>query len=204
MSPEFLRELAQARPDPGGGAAAAYAARVGLALIEKVIKLELGRQGNQDQGRQFWEEQLTHLGGLVTEMAHLQEADVQAYAALSRAWRNRSQPEELLAAVEQAIGCPHGIIARAEAALHLGGVAGDSCRPHLLADLLVAVELLGAAIQGAYHIAAANLPLLGAEERCREYREKLTQTNWQGWETLLKVRIKLTANSGGSNCHPDR
>ena len=40
----FLQELAQARPDPGGGAAAAFGARLGLALLEKVVQLEGGRR----------------------------------------------------------------------------------------------------------------------------------------------------------------
>jgi hypothetical protein len=47
MSPAFLTELARARPDPGGGAAAAYGARVGLALVAKVIHLELQRPNRE-------------------------------------------------------------------------------------------------------------------------------------------------------------
>ncbi len=42
----FLHELAQAGR-PGGGAAAAYGARVGLALLEKVVRLEGNRRNRR-------------------------------------------------------------------------------------------------------------------------------------------------------------
>ncbi len=52
MSPDFLTELAQPRPDPGGGAAAAYSARVALGLITKLAKLEHKRA--RPGGDEFW------------------------------------------------------------------------------------------------------------------------------------------------------
>ena len=45
MSASFLDQLARARPDPGGGAAAAFSAGVGLALLTKVIRLEKSGPG---------------------------------------------------------------------------------------------------------------------------------------------------------------
>ena len=45
MDSAFLKALALARPDPGGGAAAAHSAALGLALLAKVVQLEHQRQG---------------------------------------------------------------------------------------------------------------------------------------------------------------
>ena len=55
----------------------------------------------------------------------------------------------------------------AAAALELLSWAGARCQRHLVADLLVAVEFLGAALRGAYYIAGANLPLLTDEAQRR-------------------------------------
>ena len=76
----FLQELAQPRPDPGGGAAAAYGARLGLALLEKVVLLE-GRRRRPPAGASAftWEQALARLRRLSAVFSELQEADVQAY-----------------------------------------------------------------------------------------------------------------------------
>ena len=66
----FLQELAQARPDPGGGAAAAFGARLGLALLEKVVQLEGGRRREPKGKASFtWEEALTQLRQLQETLA---------------------------------------------------------------------------------------------------------------------------------------
>ncbi len=71
--------------------------------------------------------------------------------------------------------------------------AGAQCRRHLLSDLLVATELLGGALQGAYHIAAANLSLIKAANRRQEWSGRLSQASHQGLEATLRVRSQLVA-----------
>ena len=60
MPPSFLEQLAQPRPDPGGGAAAAYGGMLALALLAKVVQLEAQRPSNQGN-RQDWEEKLEEI-----------------------------------------------------------------------------------------------------------------------------------------------
>ncbi len=189
----FLAQLAQARPDPGGGAAAAYGAAVGLALVEKVVKLEHRRPRVSDERRRVWEQQADLARRLTSELAHLRDADVDAYRELAQALAARHEAEKLLAAVTRAIDCPQRIMAAVRQALDLVAATGELCQPHLISDLLVAGELLGAAAAGAYHIAAANLPLLNPEAERARCSRMLLATLEQIQEASRQVRARLTA-----------
>jgi formiminotetrahydrofolate cyclodeaminase len=198
MGESFLEELGKAQPNPGGGAASAYGATVALALVEKVVKLELQRPHNAQKIRLFWEENLARVHRLSADLGHLREADVEAYLNLARARRQGGQ--DLMTAIEEAIGCPQVIMEKASLALEAVSAAAEHCQRHLISDLQVACEFLGAALEGAYHIGAANLPLIASPSLREDYAGKLSHTARQGRENFVAVRKKLAAstlNSGG-------
>lgn len=192
MAASFLKQLAQARPDPGGGAAAAYSALVGLALIAKVLRLEQGRFPNPGPQRQFWSKKLMTLRRLSREFERLRQADVEAYQAMAEALAAKVQGPRLQGLVEEATQCPWQIMKHSLLGLEVAAAAGGHCRPHLISDLLVAVEILGAALQGSHHIAAANLALMETDRR-QEWAERLAETSHQGLEATLRVRSQLLA-----------
>ena len=195
MSASFLDQLARARPDPGGGAAAAFSAGVGLALLTKVIRLEKSRPYNDESQVTFWNEKLAETRRLVRIFQRLRQADVEAYLTMAQALSVRQQGANLQRAVEEATRCPWQIMGQVLVALDLIGEAGANCRNHLLSDLLVATELLGGALQAAYHIAAANLPLINTTLRQREWVNRLSQASHQGLEATLRVRSQLLAKA---------
>jgi formiminotetrahydrofolate cyclodeaminase len=140
----FLQELAQARPGPGGGAAAAFGARLGLALLKKVVQLEGGRRREPKGAAPLtWEDALTQLHRLDETLERTQAEDVRAYANLAAA---RTSGGNVGAAIRQALDCPKRMVIQAGQALELLAWAGGHCKPHLVADLLVACEFLGAAL----------------------------------------------------------
>jgi len=195
MSASFLDQLARARPDPGGGAAAAYSAGVGLALLTKIIRLEKSRPYNEESMVTFWTEKLAETRRLVRIFQRLRQADVEAYLTMAQALSVRQQGSNLQRAVEEATRCPWQIMGQVLVALDLIGETGAHCRNHLLSDLLVATELLGGALQAAYHIAAANLPLINTTLRQREWVNRLSQASHQGLEATLRVRSQLLAKA---------
>ncbi|MEJ2071036.1 MAG: cyclodeaminase/cyclohydrolase family protein, partial [Syntrophobacterales bacterium] len=138
MSPSFLDQLARARPDPGGGAAAAFSAGVGLALLTKVIRLEKSRPYNDESQVTFWTEKLAETRRLVRIFQRLRRADVEAYLTMAQALSVRQQGSNLQRAVEEATRCPWQVMGQVLVALDLIGEAGAHCRNHLLSDLLVA------------------------------------------------------------------
>lgn len=197
----LLQELARPRPDPGGGAAAAYGANLGLALLEKVVRLE-GRRRPQPLGEAGlgWEEALLRLQRLAQTLARLREEDVQAYVSLSAA-RASGDAARLAAAVAAAVDCPRRIVQQTAEALELLAWAGERCRKHLVADLLVAGEFLGAARRGAQHIAYANLALVREEANRRALAAALEQSRREGEDLYQRVQAGLRARMGLHNCH---
>ena len=191
MDSAFLKALAQARPDPGGGAAAAHCAALGLALLLKVVQLEHRRQGPGKTPGFPWGDLLARVRIVAAALLRLQEEDVRAYFKLTQA-RTSGDPMEMAAALEEAVACPLRIMQQAQEGLALMAQGGAGCALHLVADLLVACELLGAAWRGAHHIARANLPLMPQDSRRAVWDEALSHTldaleaEWQ------RVRAELT------------
>jgi formiminotetrahydrofolate cyclodeaminase len=173
MDSAFLK--AQARPDPGGGAAAAHSAALGLALLSKVVQLEHRRQGPEGEPGLPWSDLLARVRLVAAALLRLQEEDVQAYFQLTRA-RPKGDPIEVAAALEAAVACPLRIMQQAQEGLVLLAQGGARCALHLVADLQVACELLGAAFRGAHHIARANLPLMRQDSRRDVWEEDLSHT----------------------------
>ena len=155
--------MSQARPDPGGGAAAAYSAGVGLALLTKIIRLENSRPYNHASQGKFWAEQLAETRRLTRIFQHLRQVDVEAYLTMSQALAVRQQGANLQRAVEEATRCPWQIMEQALVALGLVVAAGAQCRRHLLSDLLVATDFWGRPPGGLSHRRGQPFPDQGGQ-----------------------------------------
>ena len=193
MCDTFLTELAQAQAIPGGGAAAAFCADLALALLEKVVRLELKRPQQDPESRQVWPERLAGVQRLRPRLAELRQADGQAYLNLVAA-RTAGGPE-LRLAITAAIACPAEIARAALTGLEVTAEVGRACRRHLLADLMVVAELLRAALLGSVHIAGANLPLLTSPAPRTAWAEKLAETTRAGMEACQRVLEGLTTRA---------
>jgi len=197
MDSAFLQALAQARPDPGGGAAAAHSAALALALLSKVVQLEHRRQGPGNNPGIPWGDLLTRVRLVSAALLRLQEEDVRAYFKLTQA-RTSSNSMEVAAALEEAVACPLRIMQQAQEGLAIMAQAGAGCALHLVADLLVACELLGAAFRGAHHIARANLPMMNQDSRRAVWDKTLSHTldaieaEWQLVRAELLGRLAWT------------
>jgi formiminotetrahydrofolate cyclodeaminase len=155
----FLLALSRSEPVPGGGAAAAYAALVGLALLEKVCRLESRRRRlGLDEGPS-WADLVAGVQRSAGILGDLCEKDSEAYKALAAA-RRAEAAAALQAAQKEAIACPVRIMREANEALLLARATGIRCKEQLAADVLVVCQLLRAGGRGAYHIATANLRMM--------------------------------------------
>lgn len=193
MRGSFLLELAKAQPNPGGGAAAAYGGAVGAALLEKVVQLELNRAQKNGEQTQAWENSLGEVRRLRAAMLQLRDEDVLAYMALARAKASGLLGQELETTVREALKVPRQIMEKAHEALHLVSLTGKGCKGHLVADLMVAAELLRSALQGAYHIACANLPLMPKVSRRESLGQKLSLAVQAGADTFRRVKEELAS-----------
>jgi formiminotetrahydrofolate cyclodeaminase len=157
----FLLALERSTPVPGGGAAAAYAASVGLALLEKIVRVESERPHLAPQERHDWEALLGRVRLSAEVFRRFRDDDSRAYVRLAEARRSKDEGA-IQGAWERAIACPVAIMEEAHDALLLARKAGEHCKGHLVADVLVVLQLFRAACRGAYHITTANLGMAGA------------------------------------------
>jgi formiminotetrahydrofolate cyclodeaminase len=157
----FHEQLAQPRPDPGGGAAAAYACALGVALVEKAIRPEIQRQTGPPAA--YWPEALAEVHRLSSILDELRDKDCAAYWKLAERRASAAIGADLESDIAQAVACPAEAIETAGLALKGLSHVVKRCKPHLTSDLQVACELMAAGITGSYHIAAATLRLLPNE-----------------------------------------
>jgi formiminotetrahydrofolate cyclodeaminase len=187
----FLTDLASPRPDPGGGSAAAYSALIALALTEKVTRLELRRNHAEDVPTPLWEDLLVEIQRLRENYSRLCHEDTVVYAKVAQTMRQRAEGESRKAAILEAIECPRRMMRSVNPALTVTLTIGSRCRQHLVADVLVAVDILGGALQGAYHIAMANVPWLEEQSERTGIIEQLEVEQLAGVEQLAQVRAEL-------------
>uniref|UniRef100_A0A831ZJ94 Cyclodeaminase/cyclohydrolase domain-containing protein n=1 Tax=Desulfacinum infernum TaxID=35837 RepID=A0A831ZJ94_9BACT len=161
----FLDALRKPRPDPGGGSAAAHGALMALCLLEKVVVLEKNRTHAARDKRGWWDGTLEELRRLEDDLKGLRTEDVAAYRRLASALKAENPDQGRDDAAEAALRVPLAIMETAAEALRTAAAVGRRCAIHLRADVAVAVEFLGSAVQAAYWIARANALLVQNPER---------------------------------------
>jgi formiminotetrahydrofolate cyclodeaminase len=181
---------------PGGGAAAAYGALVGLALLEKVVRLESRRPRQGSDERRFWADLLAGVRRSVDILNDLCEKDSEAYVALVAA-RRAKDAAALKAAQEEAIACPVRIMDEAREALSLAREIGIRCREHLAADVLVVCQLLRAGVCGAHHIATANLRMMAAVSLADRDLEAPDELHQEAEKLFREVEGAILAKAKG-------
>jgi formiminotetrahydrofolate cyclodeaminase len=162
------------QPVPGGGSAAAYAGSVGLALLEKIVRLEMRRYPDASEPS-LWKDLLKQVSALSESLYRLRDEDGKSYLFLAETKALGKTEKEIGAALKQAIECPIKILEQVHKALRCVSVAAEQCKRHLLSDLQVVCELLGAAGRGAYYISMANLRSITDPVSKADYQIKLTK-----------------------------
>ncbi len=159
MHDAFLDQLAQPRPDPGGGAAAAHGGILALAIMEKIARLESKRTPHAES-KPIWEELIHRIRTDSEAFRILRERDCTAFLKLAEARAAGLHGYDLVEAWEEAVACPMSIMETAAGALGAVSAIGSLCGRHLVADLHVAAEFLAASFRAAFHIAISNVNLM--------------------------------------------
>jgi len=191
MHDSFLSDLSNPeRPVPGGGAAAAHAGAVALALLEKIIRVEMGRHQSISE-RSLWEELLDQISSLSKSLYRLRDEDGMSYMRLAETKTSGKKEAVILAALKEAIDCPMKIMEETHKALGHVAQTAQHCKKHLLSDLLVVCEVLGGANRGAGHIAQANLRLMADPIVKADYQNRLAGLDACGCEALKGAEASI-------------
>jgi|GEM_PF-1915075 len=172
MTQDFLYALAHDRPVPGGGAAAAHAAVVALALLQKIVRVEMERPWLNPEAKGARADLLERTIALSRNLLALRESDGKAYLAWTEARRNGPASEAAQAALLAAAASPRAIMETVYEAYEIVRQCAAFARRHLIPDVLVAAEILEAAFRGAAHIARANLDRLSGPKLGEELQQQ--------------------------------
>ncbi len=169
---------------------------MGFALLEKIVRLERGRQPIASELRSLWEDLLEKASSLAKALRRLRDEDGEAYMRFAAARASGKGETDINTALEQAIESPLQIMEAASGGLNCVFQVGKHCRKHLLSDLLVVCELLRAAIRGAGRIAEANLLMVPDFSRKGDYHSKLSQLRETCRKSFWQVESSIVERAG--------
>ncbi|MEE9530285.1 MAG: cyclodeaminase/cyclohydrolase family protein [Syntrophobacteria bacterium] len=196
MHDSFMEALARPEPVPGGGAAAAHGACVGLALLEKIVLVELRRSDIPSESR--WQNLLEEVRKSSATLLRLRDEDGEVYVRFVQAKTFGKSAEEILDSLKQAIECPIKIMEEAYKGLRLVARAAKRCKGHLLSDLLVVCELLRAAIHGTHRITQANLGFMPDGSLLNSYVNELNKLQGESRDLVKSVEVGILERGGFS------
>ena len=160
----FMEELVKPVPNTGGGSVSAHTGGIAVLLILKVCRIEQSRNERTASTTNDWNKLATECADCAAKFLHLVSQDCAAYAEWAEA---RKSPEDELAygqALHMAVDVPFQIISSALIGLSLAEQVSKACRPHLVPDILVSVELLRSTLLGGQAIADANIKETGRSQ----------------------------------------
>jgi len=158
---DFLDALADGRPTPGGGSAAAYSGAAGAALVAMVVRLTIGKKkyaSVEEQMRVFLDKAETLRSDLTAAVAR----DSEAFEAVMKAFRLPKDTNEQKETRSQAI--QNATLNAARVPIE---VAAQAVQVLELAAKVVAVGNLNAISDGATGGALARAALSGARFNVR-------------------------------------
>jgi formiminotetrahydrofolate cyclodeaminase len=169
---EFLEEIADLNPLPAGGAAAAYTANLGIALLYKVLIMEMNRKGLDPAPKATLRIAQKEIERLHYTLKKMTRDDPQCYLRFRKALKTENSEESKRAFVE-VLTCSREVIERASDGLEWVRRLSKVSSLKLLPHLKVSAELLAAGIAGTAHVARDNVKLIESPGEQQNYLERL-------------------------------
>jgi len=161
---DLLAAFRSPEPTPGGGSAAALAGALGASLLAMVAALPKSRAATEEDAQRLKAagERCT---ALASELETLVDKDSDAYNLVMNTFRKPKGTDEekaarsaaIQAAFREAIAAPLAVMRACAAAAEQGVVVATLGNPSASSDVMVGIELLGAALQGAKLNVETNL-----------------------------------------------
>jgi len=164
---QFLTSLSAKQPTPGGGAAAAVGAAIGVAAAQMAAAYTQ-REKDKESGAAL---KATSLIDKMNIPSLLQAADddATAYANLQRTWKESNMPLEEKTEIEAtALGVPTQLLETCHShVLSIEEFLPD-CNPNITSDAKVGIHQLAGAARAAYQTVLVNSPPDDEKERLKK------------------------------------
>ena len=183
---QYLNELSSDAPIPGGGSVSAYAAALGLGLIQMVARITLKRKIKPDLSAEEKAEEEKKRASLQVIIEQVEvvkkqametvSADPVVYDEVMAGYAKKVTDAEMDALLLKAFQMQADLAKKIAQALELNGKLAGLVKGAIKNDLIVAQHLLKAAFQGAYHTAHINVVYLKDADRKNKAEEALAAT----------------------------
>lgn len=187
---DYLKELSSDAPVPGGGSVSAYAAALGLGLIQMVAGITLKRKikpdlsaeakAEEEKRRESLKEIIDQVESVKQQALETVSTDPQVYDEVMAGYAKKVSDTEMDRLLQKAFQMQLELAHEIAQALDLNGKLAGLVQGAIKNDLIVAQQLLRAAFQGAYHTAHINVV----------YMKNENQKN-QAEEALAKIRLNF-------------
>ncbi len=183
----YLSVLASAAPSPGGGSAAALSAAIGVALIEKVIVINLKKRTATAEEEKY----LQVIRSIRATLSSLITKDKEVFEKLSRFKKEDRASRAYQNALREAAKVPVEICELCCHAVEIGAKETGHTGKWLYSDLLEAAHLLEASLHSARLTAENNLGAIPApdERRDLEHVLKVCEPRFEEYRDLMTASV---------------
>src|SRR5690242_19601002 len=173
----FIEQLAAPTATPGGGSAAAAAGAMAAGLAHMVAAMSRGKKAYVQYEQQL-STAIARLSVLREELKSSIDADAASYDAVMKAYKEARQSPDADAivnpALRQATSVPLGVAERAREVAQVAEQLKPITNPNMKSDLITAVALARAAVEGALANVEINLESLKDDGFVAQTRQKLS------------------------------
>src|SRR6058998_3009311 len=171
----FVDQLAASTATPGGGSAAAASGAMAAGLAVMVASMSRGKKAYVQYEREL-SDAISRLSQLREELKASIDADAESYKSVMAAYKKSRESAAtdgmIDAALKQATTVPLGVAERGREVLRIAEALRPITNPNMKSDLVTAVALARAAIEGALANVEINLESLKDTVFAGEVRQK--------------------------------
>jgi glutamate formiminotransferase/formiminotetrahydrofolate cyclodeaminase len=172
----FIEQLAAPTATPGGGSAAAASAAMAAGLASMVASISRSKKAYL-QYEAALTEAITRLAVLREELKSAIDSDAESYNAVVKAYKRAKETQDgdgiINAALKQATMVPLNVAEKAKEVAAIAERLKQITNPNMKSDLVTAIALARAAIEGALANVEINLESLKDETFVAEARTKV-------------------------------
>jgi len=159
----FIEQLAAPTATPGGGSAAAASGAMAAALATMVASMSRGKKAYLQYESRL-SEAIARLTSLREELKSAIDADAESYNVVMKAYKSAKESADGAAAIgsalKQATSVPLGVAEKAVEVSKIAATLNPITNPNMKSDLVTAVALAKAALEGALANVEINLDSL--------------------------------------------
>lgn len=180
---QYLDQLSNDAPVPGGGSVSAYTAGLALGLMQMVARITLKRKikpdlsaddkAQEEKNKITLQEIVNQVEVVKKQAIQVVSTDPQVYDEVMATYARKASEKEIDAALLKAFQMQADLSKKIAQALDLNGKLAGLVKGAIKNDLIVAQHLLKAAFQGAYHTAHINIVYLKDQAQKEAAEEEL-------------------------------